>query len=130
MAEIDKALPNVRQTLTIPNPQDVAIAEQEVQQDVENPVDVQQNEDGSVDINFDPAAVNPGQDQGHHSNLAELLPDDVLDRLGSKLHQDYTDYKSSRKDWERAYTTGLDLLGFNYDDSYYPEADIDYPYDK
>ncbi len=116
MAEIDKALPNVRQTLNIPNPQDVAVAEQEVQQNVENPVDVQQNEDGSVDINFDPAAMNPGQDQGHYANLAELLPDDVLDRLGSKLHQDYSDYKTSRKDWERAYTTGLDLLGFNYDD--------------
>ena len=116
MAEIDKALPNVKQTLNIPNPQDVAIAEQEVQQDVENPVDVQQNEDGSVDINFDPMAMNPGQDMGHYSNLAELLPDDVLDRLGSKLHQDYSDYKTSRKDWERAYTTGLDLLGFNYDD--------------
>ncbi len=116
MAEIDKSLPNVKQTLNIPNPQDVAIAEQEVQQDTENPVDVQQNEDGSVDINFDPMAMNPGQDQGHYANLAELLPDDVLDRLGSKLHQDYTDYKTSRKDWERAYTNGLDLLGFNYDD--------------
>ena len=114
MAEIDKALPNsVRQTLNIPNPEEVAVEEQ---QDTENPVDVQQNEDGSVDINFDPMAMNPGQDEGHHANLAELLPDDVLDRLGSNLHQDYTDYKSSRKDWERAYTSGLDLLGFNYDD--------------
>ena len=68
MAEIDKSLPNVKQTLNIPNPQDVAVAEQEVQQDVENPVDVQQNEDGSVDINFDPMAMNPGQDQGHYAN--------------------------------------------------------------
>ena len=61
MAEIDKALPNsVRQTLNIPNPEEVAVAEQEIQQDTENPVDVQQNEDGSVDINFDPMAMNPG----------------------------------------------------------------------
>ena len=53
MAEIDKALPNtVRQTINIPSPEEVAVAEQEVQQDVKNPVDVQQNEDGSVDINF------------------------------------------------------------------------------
>ena len=110
MAEIDKALPNtVRQTLNIPSPEEVAVGDQEAQQDVENPVDVQQNEDGSVDINFDPMAMNPGQDEGHHANLAELLPDDVLDKLGSKLHQDYSDYKSSRKDWERDYTTGLDL---------------------
>jgi len=116
MADIDKALPNVKQTLNIPSPEEVAVGDQEAQQDVENPIDVQQNEDGSVDINFDPMAMNPGQDEGHYANLAELLPDDVLDRLGSKLHQDYTDYKTSRKDWERAYTTGLDLLGFNYDD--------------
>ena len=60
MAEIDKALPNVKQTLNIPNPQDVAVAEQEAQQDVENPVDVQQNEDGSVDINFEPGVMNAG----------------------------------------------------------------------
>ena len=116
MAEIDKALPNVRQTINIPSPEEVAVEQQQAQQDLEEPIEKVENEDGSVDINFDPAAVNPGQDQGHHSNLAELLPDDVLDRLGSKLHQDYTDYKSSRKDWERAYTIGLDLLGFNYDD--------------
>ena len=116
MADIDKALPNVKQTLNIPSPEEVAVGDQEAQQDVENPIDVQQNEDGSVDINFDPMAMNPGQDEGHYANLAELLPDDVLDRLGSRLHQDYTDYKTSRKDWERAYTTGLDLLGFNYDD--------------
>ena len=101
MADIDKALPNVKQTLNIPNPEEVAIAEQEVQQDVENPVDVQQNEDGSVDINFDPMAMNQGRDQGNYANLAELLPDDFLDRLGSELHQNSTDYTTSHKDWQR-----------------------------
>ena len=25
------------------------------------------------------------------------------------------DYKSSRKDWENSYTSGLDLLGFKYE---------------
>jgi len=29
--------------------------------------------------------------------------------------QNYMDYKSSRKEWESAYTTGLDLLGFKYE---------------
>ena len=32
------------------------------------------------------------------------------------MFENYTDYKSSRKDWERTYTQGLELLGFNYDD--------------
>jgi len=116
MASIDKSLPNVQQTINLPNPKEVQAEQQQqsAQQSLE-PVDIQKNEDGSVDINFDPGAVNPGDDQGHFANLAELLPDDVLDPLGSELHVNYTDYKNSRKDWEKSYTNGLDLLGFQYE---------------
>ena len=45
-----------------------------------------------------PNAVEPIQGGDHFANLAELLPDDVLDPLGSLLVTDYTEYKSSRKD--------------------------------
>ena len=121
MADIDKVLPNVEQTLNVPNPQDVEIAEQEkLAEQSKPPVDVLENEDGSVDINFDPRAMSPGEDTGHFANLAELLPDDVLDPLGTKLYDHYTDYKTSRKDWEQAYTKGLDLLGFKYNDATEP----------
>ena len=119
MAAIDKSLPNeVRTNIKLPNPKEV---QQEQQQQVagdmmQPPVDIQNNEDGSVDINFDPSKVNPGDDRGHFSNLAELLPDNVLDPLAHELYNNYQDYKTSRKDWERSYTSGLDLLGFNYDD--------------
>ncbi len=116
MADIDKSLPNVKQTVQLPSPKDVEIQQQQVSQKALEPVDIQKNEDGSVDINFDPRTVSPGDDKGHFSNLAELLPDDVLDPLGHKLYNDYTDYKNSRKDWERAYISGLDLLGFKYED--------------
>ena len=119
MAEIDKTLPNVKQTINIPGPEEIDIAEQEKlaqQQEEGPPVETQENEDGSVDVNFDPSAVNPGQDEGHFANLAELLPDDVIDPLGSRLYTDYSDYKMSRRDWEKTYTSGLDLLGFKYDD--------------
>ncbi len=116
MASIDKSLPNVQQTINLPNPKEVQAEQQQqsAQQSLE-PVDIQKNEDGSVDINFDPGAVNPGDDRGHFANLAELLPDDVLDPLGNELHVNYTDYKNSRKDWEKSYTNGLDLLGFQYE---------------
>jgi len=115
MAEIDKVLPNVEQTINVPNPQDVEIAEQEkLAEQGKPPVDVQQNEDGSADITFDPRSMSPGQDTGHFANLAELLPDEVLDPLGAKLFDDYTEYKNSRRDWEKTYTEGLDLLGFKY----------------
>ena len=111
---IDKALPNVQQTIKLPSPKEVEIEQQQqTAQQMTEPVDIQKNEDGSVDINFDPNAVNPGDDKGHFSNLADLLPDNVLSPLGHKLYQDYQDYKTSRKDWERAYVSGLDLLGFN-----------------
>ena len=116
MAEIEKALPNeVRKEVNIPSEEDVQVElEQEPEQ--KGPVEVQENEDGSVDVDFDPKAGSPGEDEGHFANLAELLPDDVLDPLGSKMCENYMDYKSSRKDWERSYTQGLELLGFNYDD--------------
>ena len=65
MADIDKSLPNVKQTINIPSPEDVEVVEQEKiseQQEAGAPVEQIENEDGSVDVNFDPAAVNPGQD--------------------------------------------------------------------
>jgi len=117
MAEIEKALPNeVRKEINIPNVEDIQVELEEDQQNLNQPIDVQQNEDGSVDINFDPSIGSQEQGEDHFSNLAELLPDDVLDPLGSKMYEDYADYKSSRKDWEKTYTQGLELLGFNYDD--------------
>jgi len=117
MAEIDKALPNVKQTIKLPSPTEVQEQQQQqVSQETMQPPEIQQNEDGSVDISFDPNTVNPGDTKDHFANLADLLPDNVLDPLGHKLYSDYTDYKTSRKDWERAYVSGLDLLGFKYDD--------------
>ena len=87
MAAIDKSLPNeVRTDIKLPNPKEVQQEQQQqVAGDMMNPVDIQKNEDGSVDINFDPNAVNPGDTKDHFSNLAELLPDNVLDPLGHEL---------------------------------------------
>ena len=118
MAAIDKSLPNVRQNIKLPNPKEVQQEQQEqtARNMMQPPVDVQKNDDGSVDVSFDPRAVNPGESKEHFANLAELLPDSVLDPLGNELSTNYNDYKTSRKDWERSYTNGLDLLGFNYDD--------------
>ena len=118
MADIDKSLPNVEQELKVPSPEEIEVAEQEKQQEVNeqgDPVEVTENEDGSVDINYDPAIGSVEGGENHYDNLAEHLPDDVLGRLGSTLYQNYQDYKNSRKDWERSYREGLDLLGFKYD---------------
>ena len=114
----DKVLPNeIRKEVNIPSEEELQVEfEQETGTETKGPVEVQENEDGSVDINFDPSKVNIEGGENHFSNLAEYLPDDVLNSLGAELADNYMDYKSSRKDWEKTYTQGLELLGFNYDD--------------
>ena len=74
MAEIDKSLPNVKQTINVPSPEEVAVDIQEQQQEQDSPIDIQPNEDGSVDINFDPSVGSKEQGEDHFANLAELLP--------------------------------------------------------
>jgi hypothetical protein len=118
MADIDKALPNeVRKEFELPSEEEVqeqVIEETEAQEESLGPVDIQENEDGSVDINLDPAAATPEGGDEHYANLADFLPDDVLTSLASDLNSKYMDYTSSRKEWEKTYIQGLDLLGFKY----------------
>ena len=54
------------------------------------------------------------------SNLAEVMDDDVLDGIADELIEAYEADKSSRKDWEKAYIKGLDLLGIRYEDRSIP----------
>ena len=122
MADMDKALPNVETELKTPSDEEVAISEQETAEAQVGPddINVTEEEDGSATINFDPSAVNQAGGEGHGDNLAELLPDDVLGKLGSELSENYMTYKSARKDWEESYTKGLDLLGFKYENPTQP----------
>ena len=114
MADIDKALPNMKEKVTVNPEEDLQIEVLNQQNQADPGVEVQENEDGSVDIDFEPGKVAPGGGEDHFTNIAELINDEVIGRLASELYQQYEDYKSSRKDWEQAYTTGLDLLGFKY----------------
>jgi len=122
MADMDKALPNVETELKIPSDEEVTEVEQETAEEQVGPddIDIVTEEDGSATINFDPAAVNQEGGEGHGDNLAELLPESVLGKLGSDLAENYNQYKSSRKDWEDSYTKGLDLLGFKYENPTQP----------
>ena len=118
MADIDKALPNVEQTINVPSDVEIAEAEADKQAELDaqgGPVEIQENEDGSVDINYDPGIASVEGTENHYDNLADHLPDDVLGRLSSELFQNYQDYKNSRKEWEKSYKQGLDLLGFKYE---------------
>ena len=79
MAEIDKALPNVRQSITIPSEEEtIEVIEEKIQEQTDPGVDVIEEEDGGVTVDFEPGKVAPQDGGEHFGNLAELLPDDVL----------------------------------------------------
>jgi hypothetical protein len=115
MADIEKSLPNEAN----PFPEEEIQEEIEVMEpgetEVSEETDIVENEDGSVDIDFDPTAMAAGESQDHYANLAEFIEDNDLSRMGTELYQNYQEYKSSRRDWENAYRQGLDLLGFKYE---------------
>ena len=117
MAAIDKALPNeVRKSIEIEGPETAVEENIDIQEQVPNigETEITPLEDGGVEINFEPGAMNQAQTENHYDNLAELLPEETLVPLGSELFNNYTDYKSSRQDWESSYVKGLDPLGFKY----------------
>ena len=112
MAEIDKSLPNqVRTEIEVPS-EEVDVKEEVVEK---LPVEVTPEEDGGATIDFEPGAINIPGTENHFDNLADILPEDILDPLGNEMVQNYMDYKTSRKDWEQGYIQGLDLLGFKYE---------------
>jgi hypothetical protein len=117
MAEIDKSLPNEAKLLS-PEEEIETVQETEVSTpggvEVSEETEIIENEDGSVDINFDPSAMGEVAPD-HNSNLSDYMDDQFLGQLGSELYSNYEDYNNSRKDWAQAYREGLDLLGFKYE---------------
>ena len=109
MADIDKALPNDKRPEVVAEEVEVT----GVEETPKGPVEITEDEEGAT-IDFDPNAMPMPQEGDFFANLNELLPEDDTDLIGNQLQQDYMEYKMSRKEWERAYITGLDLLGFKY----------------
>ena len=58
--------------------------------------------------------------QEFYANLAEDMDERVLSRMAQELLADYKKDKESRSDWEKSYMSGLDLLGFKYDNESRP----------
>ena len=110
MADIEKGLPNTRTKIDLPSEEElqeeVAVQEPEEQK---GPVEVIPEEDGGATIDFEPGAINIPGTENHFDNLADILPDDILNPIGNEMVQNYMDYKASRKDWEQSYKQGLDL---------------------
>jgi hypothetical protein len=118
MATIDKSLPNKKTTVELPGEAEIEEAVKEKVEEVQTkggPVEIEMTEEGGAEVSFDPAIASPGGGQDHFENLAEFLGDNILDSLGTKLSDQYTEYKESRGDWEQSYREGLELLGFKYE---------------
>ena len=115
MADIDKGLPNTRTKLEVPSEEELQEVTVQEEQPEKGPVEVVPEEDGGATIDFEPGAINIPGTESHFDNLADILPDDVLEPIGNEMVQNYMDYKASRKEWEQSYITGLDLLGFKYE---------------
>ena len=83
---------------------------------IETPdLSIELEDDGGVVVDFDPRIAGP--DTGDfYGNLAEGLDDRVSSRIASELLEQYETNKNGRKDWEDAYRTGLELLGFKYEE--------------
>ena len=83
-------------------------------------IEIEPEEDGGVTIDFDPMAMVGLDDGDFYRNLAEELDDRTLGQLSSELLGEFDGNKASRSEWEDAYSKGLELLGYTYEDRTMP----------
>ena len=84
--------------------------EEEVEvEEIEEPTNMMEEEDGSVVLNFEQLVTEELQAE-QDANLAEIIDERVLMDISSELLGYYEDDKSGRQEWEDAYTDGLELL--------------------
>jgi hypothetical protein len=75
-----------------------------------------ENDDGSVDVDFDPADEDAGDAEEHSANLAEFMTDMELAGLSEQLMSGVEEDKQSRSDWETTMEKGIQLLGLKIED--------------
>ena len=68
---------------------------------------------GGVELEIDPDAMS---EEDFSANLAEEMTSSAMQTLGSDLTSEIDNDKAGRKDWEKAYTEGLKLLGLQYEE--------------
>ena len=103
--------------LELPDSSNIVMAEIEAS-DVGS-IEIVPEDDGGVVVDFDPQDQR-GKNDDFYANLAEEIPDRELSRISSDLLGEFDANKASRQEWEDAYTNGLELLGFTYDERTQP----------
>lgn len=70
---------------------------------------------GDLEITLDGDAEDEAEG-GFDENLAQTLPQSVIETLATELAADIDNDRSSRKEWEKAYVDGLKLLGLQMEE--------------
>ena len=104
MANFDKSLYQAPAGLD-----ELAQAEDAIEIEIVDPEEVNIRM-GGIDITIDP------QDEDFGLNLAEEMDEGEMSSIAGDLDGDISNDKGSRKDWEKAYTEGLKLLGLQYEE--------------
>ena len=105
MANIDKSLYQAPAGLD-----ELAQAEDAIEIEIVDPEEVNIKM-GELEISI---AEMENEDFG--MNLAEVMDEGDLSLIAGDLEGDINNDKSSRKDWEKAYTDGLKLLGLGFEE--------------
>ena len=112
-SQLDEADLSAELELEIPDSQETPLM-----LDSGEEIELVEEDDGSVLVDFDPSEDNA--DVGFDENLAEVMDDRELGAIASELMGEFDANKASRQEWEDAYTEGLELLGFNYQERTQP----------
>ncbi len=106
-SQLDEADLSAELELEIPDSQEAPLVF-----DSDIAIEIVEEDDGSVLVDFNPSE--DMADVGFDENLAEVMDDRELGSIASELMGEFDANKASRQEWEDAYTEGLELLGFNY----------------
>ena len=88
--------------------------------EAEEPIEIEIVDPESVTIGLGDLEIEltPGEETAEDfaANLAEFMPDSAMSTMASDLSGDIDNDRNSRKDWEKAYTEGLKLLGLQIEE--------------
>lgn len=85
----------------------------------ESPIEIEVVDPEALSIKgpgFELDVLKAQEEDDFGSNLAEDMDESALSSLAGDLAGDIENDKNSRKDWEKAYTEGLKLLGLQYEE--------------
>ena len=124
MANGESITPMVERAVDISIIDDVEIAAPEATGlDVDSlmgEIEIIEEEDGGVVVDFDPQDENPIDNGDFNRNLAEEIDPGTLGAISNDLQGQYEGNRESRHEWENTYSKGLELLGFKYEERTQP----------